>query len=592
MSLLLILITVVTSLASSITLYLIFSHIMREQVLRDLDNLMEQNSGNLDALFSSINQASLYLCTDKTAADILNTDEPDPVDRAADANFLSSEVVNHVAIPLNGVLNNYTYNFFVAQQLPLSQDFSAAYNFTASGIHSDKGVCQSDWYLRTRELAGAFHAFTMTLDDGQRCVVLTRSVSNPYLIRDTLPDGYLGMMMFSISSAQIARKIDPAKLTEHTRLFLVDGDGSILYSQNSGPEGNVTRYLPKSLLSGYDNKRLANVIYAGKTYITSINDLKYGYHLIAMTPDSDITSRLTPVRSAIVLTGVLSAALGVLLSLLFSRSFTRPIQKLAAAMTSVKSKEYFDIFIEPPSEDEVGVLYDSFNRMMKRINKLVEDLLKSVRLQKEAERKTLQAQINPHFLYNTLDAVNWLALSDGDDTLAEVISSLASIMRFSIRNLDKLVTIGEEVENIRNYVTIQSTCHADNFDITYAVADEILTRSCPALTLQPLVENAILYGVERVGVRGIIRIEGTAEGDTISLSVVNNGPPGTDTDELNAYLEGRQTVLKNSDGLGIRSVNQRVKLHFGDRYGLRYSTTEEGFIKADVTLPLNQKGAK
>lgn len=591
MAILFILATVLMILMSNIALYFIFNNIIRGQLMQDLDNIMSQSSWNMDTFVNSINQASLYLCTDKSTADALNTKQNDPIEYAASINTMSGEVANHISIPLNGVLTNYEYYFFVSEKLPLAQYMSPLYNFTlaGSGLRNASGASGTEWYQSTKKLGGSFHVFMITKENNQKSLVLARAVSSPYLINNDLPDGFLGEMVFSFDVSQIWQQIRSAQITNSTKLFLVGSDGKILFAKDeSYLEKNITDYIPSGVIEGYGSKRMVNLALGGKKYITSINDLKYGWHLIAMIPSADIAERLSPVRNTIFITTIIAASFGVLLSLLFSISFTKPIKKLALAMKSVKSEEYFNIFIEPPSGNEVGMLYDSFNSMMKRINKLLDEVYHSVLLQKEAERKALQAQINPHFLYNTLDAVNWLALGDGEETIASVISSLANIMRFNIRNLDKLATISEELENVKNYVSIQSTCHADNFDIQYDLPHEILSRKCPALTLQPLVENAIIYGVEKISERGMIRIEGAVEGDILLISVINNGP-GADVDELNAYLEGKQTLLKNSDGLGIKNVNQRIKLHFGEQFGLRYSITADNRIIASVTLPFHQE---
>lgn len=581
-------VAVLQSLLSTVTLYVIFDRIIRTQILQDLGSVMDQDSWNLNTFVNSVNQASLYLCTDKTIADILSTEQADPLETTAAINQLDTEITNHIAIPLNGVMNNYTYHFFVSQQLSLGRQVPSSYSFTDSGIRNDAAVSGTGWYQQARSLSGVLYCTLTTLDNGQKALMMARSVSNPYLISSTLPDGYLGVMVFVIDLSEIARQIEPAKLTASTDVFLTDSDGIVLYSKNAKDlQSSISRYVPQSLLEGYGTHRSDNLVYGWKNYIVNVSDLKYGWRLVAMTPDSDISRQLAPVRDSIVLTSLLSIAMGVLLGLFFSWKFTTPIKKLAQTMTTIKSRDYFDIFIEPPSNDEVGVLYDSFNHMMKRIDGLLDEVLKSVRLQKEAERKALQAQINPHFLYNTLDAVNWLALCDGDETIASVISSLANIMRFSIRNLDAQVAIAEEIDNVKNYVRIQSTCHADNFDMAYDIAPEILPLKCPAMMLQPLVENAILHGIERIDGRGSIRITGALDGELVRLRVSNSGPE-VDVDALNAYLRDARIPPKGSGGLGIRNVDRRIRLLFGEQYGLRFQAEEENRLAAEITLPAAQ----
>lgn len=395
----------------------------------------------------------------------------------------------------------------------------------------------------------------------------------------------MGVIVFRFDISQLGKQISSAELTPSTKIFLIDGDGKILYSKNEADlQTSITKYFSTSRLGGYTDSKTENIRYAGKDYITSINTLKYGWYLIAMIPQSDISNRISVILKIIIFTVISSLFLGVALCILLSKSITEPIKKLAVTMKSIKIREYFDISMEPPSSDEVGTLYESFNSMIKRINQLVEDNCRSIKIQKETELKALQAQINPHFLYNTLDSINWLALDRGEDDIMTMVSSLANIMRFNIRNPETLVTINEELSNVKNYIAIQSMRYENNFEITYDFQPGVLEKKCPKLMLQPLVENAIIHGTEKAVVKGIIAVNGRINGDKIEISVKDNGP-GTNVKVINSYLTGGKTSLKNSDGFGIKNVDQRIKIHFGENFGLYYSLNDCGGVTCTVSIP-------
>jgi two-component system sensor histidine kinase YesM len=450
-------------------------------------------------------------------------------------------------------------------------------------VYNSKNVASESWYINACKLNGEIYTFT--LENDKQTLYMARSVSNPYLINKTYGNGFMGVITFSFDISELKHQIQSAELTPSTRIFLTDSSGIILYSNNyEDLQTNFSKYISFDLYKGYSKQKSFNTEYQNQKYITSVNNLKYGWNLIAMIPTNDIAERMSIMKNLIFIETLISIILGISLSLVFSKNITEPIIKLALIMKSVNSKEYFDVFVETRSNDEVGMLYDSFNMMMKRINTLVEEVFKRSKLQKEAEFKALQAQINPHFLYNTLDSVSWLALCEGNSSIVTIVSSLAEIMRFNIKDPEDLVTIKEEINHVKNYISIQSIRYDNNFDIEYNFVPEILNKKSPKMILQPLIENAIIHGIEKVAERGLIHVTGTICGNNIVISVTDNGF-GANVNELNDYLDGKYYILPNSDGFGIKNVNERIKMYFGEKYGLRYQSGEVRGVIAILTIP-------
>lgn len=573
-------------LTSNMAIYYMFKRVLRNQIMDDLNNVMIQNSSSMDTLVNSINQASLYLCSDRVIANTLTQKFDDAITIPLTMENLRNDYNALIAIPLNDVLMYYHSNFFVMKDLPNAKYLNSEYTLDGNSVFSASNVTSEDWYKKAYNLHGSIYTFIR--DENKNKIYMARSVSNPYLIGSASPNGFMGIEVFSLNISDIGEKIRTAELTSSTKVFLTDSDGTILYSNSSNDlQKQITQYIPQSLVKDYVNSTTTSMNYNGRKYIASINSLKYGWNLIALIPEDDISARMSSVSNIIFLTCILALMIGIVLSILFSRSITGPIEKLASTMKNVRSKEYFDITVEPPSGDEVGTLYESFNTMMNRINSLVDEVIKSSKLQREAEMKALQAQINPHFLYNTLDSLCWLALCNGEKKIAGMTSSLASIMRFNIKDPEKLVTISEELKNVSNYINIQKERYAGHFDITYRIPRDILYKGTPKLTLQPLVENAIVHGTETTDRKGQILISGYVEQGKIILSISDNGG-GTNVDELNAYLNNEQGSLHHSDGFGIKNVNQRIKTYFGDTYGLHYCANQPFGTTAIVSLPYHQ----
>ena len=275
----------------------------------------------------------------------------------------------------------------------------------------------------------------------------------------------------------------------------------------------------------------------------------------------------------------------VLVSFFLSAGIVRPLEKLTAQMKQVEqgvlvSRTDYD------SLDEIGSLTKAFNHMLKRLNGLIDQLIQEKVLQKEYEMRALQAQINPHFLYNSLSLINSKAILADQQEISQMAQFLSTFYRTTLNKGKSITFVRDELDNVRSYVRIQLLMHNHSFDVAYDIAEEILERRMPNLLLQPLVENAIEHGLDRLGSgkRGILRIAGSLEGDTMVFRVSDNGP-GIPPGKLDAILQ----VSANS-GYGVPNVHQRVQLLFGADYGLSYESSACG-TTASLRLPVAQPEA-
>ncbi|MEG0491650.1 MAG: histidine kinase, partial [Clostridia bacterium] len=203
---------------------------------------------------------------------------------------------------------------------------------------------------------------------------------------------------------------------------------------------------------------------------------------------------------------------------------------------------------------------------------------------KELELIALQAQINPHFIYNALDSINWLALCDGNDDIAEIVSALASIMRYSIQNPNGRVPLSAELTHVENYINIQSKQSRHPIGISFDIDKTYLTFEMPKFLIEPLVENCVIHGLRNVLENGKINISCHQEQGLLILEVSDNGI-GADAELLNRYLTGAVASLAHSDGFGIQNIDERIKLHYGKGYGLCFAPNQGGGLTARITLP-------
>ena len=271
------------------------------------------------------------------------------------------------------------------------------------------------------------------------------------------------------------------------------------------------------------------------------------------------------------------------LGLSFSRIFTRKIEELTKNMDQVNHGSR-EVTVSSDSEDEVGILINSFHNMMDEINRLIDEVYVNKIALKEYELKALQAQINPHFLYNTLDLINWISMDYGAEEIGTLTWNLARFYRLSLNHGKSLISIGEEVEHVEVYVNIENY-HFDNaISLEVDVPEELKSYACLNIILQPFVENAIVHGIaEKPDIESCeIRICARREEQDIVFSVQDDGP-GVDVKEM--QKETQQDIRTAQHGYGVRNINFRLKLCFGEKYGVTYLESEKG-THVEIKIPV------
>jgi two-component system sensor histidine kinase YesM len=277
---------------------------------------------------------------------------------------------------------------------------------------------------------------------------------------------------------------------------------------------------------------------------------------------------------------ILSLAAVLLLSYGIARSTSKPITDLSEVMR--KSTEMANLDIRLPEHRqtvEIAALYDSYAALIERIKSLLKEVFEQGVSVKQAEIRALQAQINPHFLYNTLDSINWAALDLGDVEIPAVVSSLSNILRYSIKEPDKLATLGEELDIVKHYLDIQRFCYSLDIQLILEGAQAGYDIQIPKLTLQPIVENAIIHGFLENGKKsGAIFIRTCEENGAVICEIENEGE--ADIEKMNAIIHnGRETPRH-----GIRNVHYRLQMLFGEPSGLRFYQNNSGALVVVLTI--------
>lgn len=290
----------------------------------------------------------------------------------------------------------------------------------------------------------------------------------------------------------------------------------------------------------------------------------------------------TSIRQINIITfgGTLVCLVATFMCIRFTAIFvTTRIGKLQKAVARVE-KEDFSYTLNTASQDEIGELITSFSKMERKLNYLINEVYKSRIKEKEYEMKALQAQINPHFLYNTLSLINWKAIEAGKRDISKITLALSAFYRTSLNKGNNITHISGEIENMRSYLSIQLMLHDDGFDVTEDIDDSVLEYTCPNLILQPLIENAIDHGIDVMpgDRRGTISVICKDMDTYIQFVIKDNGIGMTKEQTV-------KILTKDSKGYGVRNVNERLKLCYGEEYPMIIKSKENTGTEVIITIP-------
>ncbi|HEY8464017.1 MAG TPA: sensor histidine kinase [Bacillota bacterium] len=287
---------------------------------------------------------------------------------------------------------------------------------------------------------------------------------------------------------------------------------------------------------------------------------------------------------------IIAFILCIILSIVFTKKIIRPIQLIVKAMQKVEAGE-FDVRVEVDSKDEIGFMANRFNDMIKNIDELFQTNLEKQDRLRLAELQALQAQINPHFLYNTLDSIKWLAKLNGIKEIEVIVIQLGKLLKNSINNQNEMTTIRESLEIIDSYLTIQTIRYSGRFEVTKEIDPNILDCYIPRLIIQPIIENAIIHGIARKIGPGKLDIKITQAGADIVIEVTDDGV-GIETPRLQQIQAELESDQRKNQNIGIYNVNRRLKLAYGERYGVSIDSDPAKGTKVRLVLPLNYSQEK
>lgn len=438
-----------------------------------------------------------------------------------------------------------------------------------------------DWYKEAFSNPGetfltSSHVQNLVKDDYKWVITLCTNMRNPYT------NDLSGVFFIDLNYDIISDLCEENSTSQRGYIFILDVDGNIIYH----PQQQL-------LYSGLKTERIQEVMYndsghfvtegdESKLYTKSVS-AKTGWTVVGVEEVSELMKDKSQTEILYVVISIILLIAVVIISAIISHGISRPLKILKNSMKKVEQGELLEANITDIPNNEIGSLSNSYNIMLDEIRNLMDKIVYEQKEKRKSELKILQSQINPHFLYNTLDSIIWMAEAKKTEEVVIMTSALAKLLRQSISNEDEELTIQQEENYIENYLTIQQMRYKDILDYEVDFDKDIYNERILKLTVQPIVENAIYHGIKYKGSKCLLQVIGSSDDNNIIIKVIDNGV-GMTKDHVDQIFNYNKDEYK-STGIGIHNVQKRLNLHYGKNHGFEIETKLGEGTTVTITIP-------
>lgn len=446
-------------------------------------------------------------------------------------------------------------------------------------------LAEKEWYLDARKegsgiLISSSHVQNLVKDDYKWVVTLSRGITNPETGKVE------GLLVIDLNYDVINDLCESITLGNKGYVYIIDRKGEIVYHpQQQLILSGVKKELLKEVSNGGTSISHTDENGENKIY-TPFHSNKTGWTIVGVVYTSELAGDEKEVRTMYIGAACTLILFACILAVLLSARITRPIKQLQAAMKEVQQGKFEQVYIDTGGENEISSLTRSFNKMTERIDELMKNNRKEQAEKRKSELKALQSQINPHFLYNTLDSIIWLIETEDLSQAIKMTSVLARFFRQAIGNSKIYVSVWQELEYTRNYLLIQQMRYKDKVAFRILVDEDVMECAIVKLVLQPLVENALYHGLKYKTTQGNIIITGGREGDLVILKIQDDGA-GMSKEALASVFKEKVSD-KRHNGVGMKNIEDRLKMHYGPDYGLFVESEEGRGTTVTVTIPFKR----
>lgn len=559
-------ISISITLILGIVMYIRFSAVNRQETIQTAQTLMEQTGETLEDYLVSMRQISdtVYYNVIKDGA------FPDQDQNIQKGMNLLYEA-NRDNLRTIAIYNSY--GSLMAAEPVASQK-------------EDPDVTSQDWYKQAVEEMENMHFSTPHIqnlfDDGSMRYYWVISLSRAVDLTDN-GDSQMGVLLVDMDYSSISRMLQQINASDNGQYYyLCDSSGEIIYhprqiqiSEGIANENNDTE-------SGYKDG-VYDEMFEGEHRKVIVNTISYtGWKLVGVIPYSTFTSGMLNMRYFVGMLMLLTAMMLVVINRVVSVGISRPILRLNDSVREYEAGEKPEIYIG--GSLEIRHLGYSIQKSYEQIDSLMKKIVLEQNERRKSELDALQSQINPHFLYNTLESITWMIEGERNDEAAFMITQLARLFRISLSKGRTVITVADELQHARSYMNIQKIRYKNAFSVVFDVDQEVCSCCTVKLILQPILENAINYGVSGMDDCGEIRVTGRLEDGNVILSVTDNGI-GMSEEQVALILTDSSHMHKRGSGVGLVNVNNRIRLLFGGEYGLTVESEPDEGTTVTVRIP-------
>jgi two-component system sensor histidine kinase YesM len=535
--------------------------------------MMDKNAKNLDNYLELVDTAQNEIMYSSEMQRLLSID---PTDTLTEMD-IASQLIQYSNILSS---NSHAYSIRI---FPIEPSKYPA--FTHS-IYQDIDVEKEEWFRQAFEMKSPFWQLFLPKDNSVlfKEPILSK-IKQLYGLDKSQP---LGFVAADIKVSTLNDYLAPVKMLDQQQVMLLDENNVIAYHQDPTLIGSQ---VTSSELIDYLKMapEAANPVeIEGDNYMVTYAPLSHNdWKVVSLIPVSVLTRPVSGIERVSLLFLFFYFGLSVFTIAYLTSRFTNPIQRLVQAMRNVERGDFLSSWPQVNRTDEIGWLYRGFDNMVRRIDNLVQSAEKEAKDKKELEFQVLTHQINPHFLYNTLEAIRWKAESLQANDISEMVRSLGNLLRLSLNDGRELSTVEREIEHVKAYVNIQTARQNVSIRVVYLIDEDIMQQPCLRLLFQPLVENAIKHGARHAGEGESVKIviKGRREPSVLRFEIIDNGPGIAEA--VRASLLTLDAAEPNQRrGVGLRNVHERLMIYFGGRYGLRILDPEESGTVIELLHPI------
>ena len=528
-------------------------------------------SANLNLMINNINNYSKIILTDNDVQSLLRNGNiySDLDAQSRVSSFLYKLIQDEPSILSVYLFDNNGHKYNVNTQTPLRflPERIEMINWYGE-MYSKRGN-----YILRLNGGGAFK-------EGQD----TNFISMIRQIRDINTTKPIGVMVINIAEEAFRGSFANIVNRYATDITILDENNKSIVKLKSLEEKDIGSLIAgfENVESGFKLEKLNNTSYL----VSYLSEKNYNWKIISIMPASLLSNETAApgiAGFAIILINSLILFFG---SILASRMFTIPIRKLLKSMKGVEKGEFQKVDIRA-GNNEIGMLRDGYNKMLNEIQSLISRVIDEQRIKRKAELEALQAQIKPHFLYNTLGTINSLALMGKTEEVCDIVDALAGYYRLSLSKGREVITIGDEIDIVRNYLKIQQLRFGNLFSVYYDLDSRCSNHKILKLVLQPLVENALYHGIRGKGEHGLITITSEYLGNCIKLIVEDDGT-GIADDELQKILNGRV----GGESFGLRGTIERLRIFYGNDDAVEIDSAEGIGTKITIYIPVTAENTE